>query len=75
MMYYDTEYESMLNEANYAIQIAQRMLKKHGYWVAMYNCMTLAIHCRKKRNTEWDEEELIAVTFWWGVRNLIYKSR
>ncbi len=63
------------NDILYAREVADRMFYRHGYWMAMYHCMTLAIWCRKRENTEWDIEELTCVEFWWAVRNLIYRRK
>lgn len=61
-------------EKDNAYFLANRMLLKHGYWAALYNVMTLMIWSRN-RKVHWTEEETRDITFWFEVRNFIYKSR
>ena len=51
---------------------ADRMIRKHGYWMAMYHCTTLMIHCRKVKkgrhqSTDWE--------FWQEVRRIVDTTR
>jgi hypothetical protein len=56
-----------------AVKIAFRMLAKHGYYMAMYHCTTLMIHCHKRdRDNRLVMED---VAFWHRVRDVIQKQK
>lgn len=62
-----------MNDRINAVILASRFRAKHGYWMAMYHCMTLVIHCRLVKNQRLMNQS--DIEFWWEVRNVVYKSR
>lgn len=79
-MDYRIEYDSrMLNqvELDSAYFLANRMVIRHGYWSAIYHCMTLMIWCRRngKNKGRWTDEELSNICFWMEVREVIHRTR
>lgn len=77
-MDYKIDYESIQLtqiEKDRAYFLAYRMLSKHGYWVAIYHCMTLMIWCRNNGKARWYEDELSDIKFWLEVRELIHRTR
>jgi hypothetical protein len=56
-----------------AIRLAQSMFARHGYYMALYHCTTLAIHCHQK-----DRQNRILmgdIAFWFKVRSIVQKMK
>lgn len=62
------------NEWMHAQQMAKYLVRRSGYWLALYNVMTLMIHCHHRHFVHWSQDELDCVNFLWAVRNIIYKN-
>lgn len=56
-----------------AIRIAYQMKKRHGYWMALYHCTTLMIHCHKLGRDR--RLEMADIAFWHQVRNIIVQMK
>jgi len=62
-------------EFDNAYFLANGMVIRHGYYSAIYHCMTLMIWCRKNGKARWNEEELNNICFWMEVREVIHRTR
>lgn len=71
----DEEVRLTAIENMYAASEADRLIKRHGYWMALYHSMTLLVWCRKPFIVHWTEQELKDIKYWWTVRNYIYRSK
>jgi len=77
-MDYQIDYQSRILsdvELNNAYRLAHRMIARHGYWSAIYHCMTLMIWCRRNGKARWNEDELNNICFWLEVREVIHRTR
>lgn len=72
----NAHYELDTREKANAYLLGMKYLQKHGYWMAMYHVMTIMIYLHKGRNYyHWTFEDIQMTSFWWEVRNVIYKSK
>ena len=65
--------KSVLEDEINARRIAEQMYRRHGYYMALYHCTTLAIHCHK-RNRE-NRIEMGDIAFWFRIRTKIQRMR
>ena len=66
-------FQDMTEDDVNAIRLANQMFTRHGYYMAMYHCTTLMIHCHLRDR----EKRLILedIAFWFKVRDIIQKRK
>jgi len=67
----DTELST--KEVCHAGRLAHYLLRRHGYWMALYHCTTMMIWCRKYK-PRWSEEDSANIYYWREVRNIAFKN-